>query len=481
MTTQERMKILLPGVLLLFLAIAVSGAIFYYYHDKERTEAETTTDGTSVFVPFSPAPDAGASQPGSPAASLPDISPPGQHTDVPGDALGADDLSDSEQTTAPDNGMDSSADGTPPVEEAQPETPDAETPDKYAQAQPEIPSAPAEQRAAVQELEDNDSSHSGEAAPDSTKDSAETELSEEHSGSGVVLYGKGRPVTPDGHVVRGDIPAGQELASARLSPSGQDSIVSAAMVRDMAAFLAANYWPVGTHPMAQSRGISTVGVQWLNHRYGGQLHGFAVARDNPVAARERVLQYVFMPSMLRALHRLYSERFFAALRTEAAAQRRGPEESPLTMAQTAEMFGIYSGMAESLAGAVRAYADTPQIRSLVAAYARASTETAGAYAAFAESRERGDGSAVSKTSQAYQDTLKQREQAKAALAAAMRRGGAGQGIDAESLVYAAQWLYRRGAHTEATLNALAEILDASALHLATLQQEYLALPAGTRR
>jgi len=145
------------------------------------------------------------------------------------------------------------------------------------------------------------------------------------------------------------------------------------------------------------------------------------------------------------------------------------------------MFGIYSSMAENLAGAVRAYADTPQIRSLVAAHTRASTETAGAYAAFAESRERGDGAAVSRTSQAYQDALIRREQAKATLAAAMRQRGAGQGIDAETLVYTAQWLYRRGENTEATLDALAEILDASALHLATLQQEYLGLPTGMPR
>jgi hypothetical protein len=256
--------------------------------------------------------------------------------------------------------------------------------------------------------------------------------------------------------------------------------VSAALVRDIAAFLAANYWPAGTHPAARNHGISTVSVSWLNHRYGGQLHGFAVARDTPVASRERVLQYAFTPSMLRALYRLYSERFFAALRTEAAAQRRGPAESPLTRAQTAEMFGIYSGMAESLAGAVRAYAATPQIRSLVAAHARAATEASGAYATFAESREHGDGVAVSKASHIYQDALKRREQAKDALAAAMRRGGAGSGIEAESLVYIAQWLYRRGEHTGATLDALAEILDVAALHLATLRQEYLGSPTGAR-
>jgi hypothetical protein len=148
----------------------------------------------------------------------------------------------------------------------------------------------------------------------------------------------------------------------------------------------------------------------------------------------------------------------------------------------AEMFGIYSGMAGNLAKAVRAYADTPQVRPLVAAYAQASTEAADAFAKYTESRERNDGIASSKTAQAYQNALKRRERAKEPVIAAMRRGGAGQGIDAESLVYTAQWLYRRGENTTATLNALTEILEDCALRLSAMRQEYSGLPAeATRR
>ena len=500
MTRQEHTKALLIGVSLLFLALVASGVVFYYFHHQER--AETAPGGAAA--PASPAAPstagtvdtkaAGIAQPGSPAATLPVIAPSGPQTDAPRDtpdvASGAEEFSAADQATGA-TAPGSNADAAPPASEALPETPaatpGAETPEQAAQAQPEAPALPADQGAAVLEPAGKADSQSGAAAPPtnqdavapkSAADSAAAQPFETPGGSGVVLYGRGKPITPDGQVVRGDIPAGQESASASLSPSGQDSIVSAALVRDLAAFLAANYWPAGTHPMAQNRGISTVGVQWLNHRYGGQLHGFTLTRDNPSAARERVLQYAFMPSMLRALHRLYGERFFAALRAEAAAQRRGPAESPLTRPQIAEMFGIYAGMAEGLAGAVRAYADTPQIRSLVVAHAKAAAEAAEAYAAFAESRERSSDAAVSRASQIYQDALKRREQAKTALAAAMRGG---EGIDAESLVYTAHWLYRRGENIEATLHTLAEILDASALHLATMQQEYLGSPAEPRR
>jgi hypothetical protein len=143
------------------------------------------------------------------------------------------------------------------------------------------------------------------------------------------------------------------------------------------------------------------------------------------------------------------------------------------------MFGIYSGLAQSLAEAVRAYADTPRIRPLVAAYAQASTEAADAFTAYAESREHGSDSA--KTSQAYQSALRRREQTKDALASAVRQGGAKQGLDAESLAYTAQWLYRRGENAAATLAVLAEILEDCALRMSAIQQEYLGSPAGTVR
>ncbi|MCL1939618.1 MAG: hypothetical protein FWG04_03025 [Desulfovibrionaceae bacterium] len=436
--------------LLLFLAVA-AGSIYYYY-DKEHTGAENTTAGTTVIVPVSPAPDMGALQPGSPAASLPVISPPVQNTNAT--------AATTEAVPGPTQATENDADGQPPAGEPQPEAPSTEAPDAQAHAPSEETPLPS----AEHDL----------AAPQPV-DNTETKPSEEHGASGVVLYGKGRPITPGGHVVRGDIPAGQEKTGARIASTGQDSVVGLALVQDLATFLAENYWPANTHLMAREHGISTADVRRVNYRYGEQLHGFAAAHNNPGIERERVLRYVFAPSMLRALYRLYDERFFSALRTEAAAQKRGPAQSPLTPLQIAEMFGIYSGMAQSLAEAVRTYADTPRIRSLVAAYVQASTETADAFTAYAESREQGNYSA--KTSQAYQSALKRREQAKDALASAMRRGGARQELDAESLAYIAQWLYRRGENAAATLAVLAEILEDCALRLSAIQQEY----PGSRR
>jgi len=472
MTTQEHRKLPLAWVLL-FLAVSLgsAGGVGYYYYDKERTGTENTTSSAPVIVPSSPAPTVGVLQPGSPAASLPDIPPLLQNTNAP--ATGAEAVSSPDQATDNDGQP-----SQPPAGEAQPEAPNAETPDAQVHAPlihapseaPPLPSAKHD-AAAPRPADD------GAILNDNTR---ETKSSVEHDGSGIVLYGKGIPVTPEGHVVRGDIPAGQEKAGARIAPTGQDSVVGLALAQDLATFLAENYWPAGTHLMARERGISTADVRRMNYRHGGQLHGFAGTHDNPGIERERVLRYAFTPSMVRALYRLYDERFFSALRTEAAAQKRGPDQSPLTPPQIAEMFGIYSGMAQNLAGVVRAYADTPQIRPLVAAYAQASAEAAEAFTAYAESREQGSDSA--KASQAYQSALKRREQTRSALAAAIRRGGATrQGLDAESLAFTAQWLYRRGENAAPTLPVLAEILEDCALRLSAIQQEYLGSPAGTAR
>ena len=452
MTTEKRAKLLLFATPL-FLALALGGALFYYYHIQGKAENVAVTGIIDSPPGAIGTADAPVPQPEASLPVLPDLLPPERDGNAPGTDAGT--LSEPEEEIF--------------VEEILLETPVAEAQEQLGMI-PWFPGAPeSEQTLAL--LPEN-----GNAIRNGGNVLGSAETPEEQNASVVVLYGKGRPVTPDGFVVRGDIPAGQDQASARVAPTGQDSIVSAALVQDLAAFLAANYWPAGTHPAARGRGISTAGVQWLNYRYGGQLRGLAVPRDNPAAARERVLNYVFVSSMLRALHNLYSERFFTALQAEALAQRRGPEESPLTLAQMAEMFGIYSGMAGSLAEAVRAYAGTPPIRPLVAAHAQASAETEAAFAAYTASREQGTAAAISSAAQAYQEALRKREQAKDALVAAMRRGSARSELDAESLVYTAKWLYRRGENTTATLSALAEVLDAYALRLSVLRQEYAGLP-----
>ena len=495
MPVQERSKLPLLG-LLLFLAVAVGCGLSYYYTRTSRdpvnparqgggvTVAGTARTGTLPSVVQQERPP--VRTPSAPAAggTLPSDPGGGEAAEqvLPGEAIAR----PSPEETAP--GPQEQEEGKPdmaerpavatdgpetPVEKNIPDT-TTPTPEIRGEIHGETPST-GERTGLFAKDEPGKEPAPPPADSGDTAGKSPSASSPREGGApspGVVLYGKGRPVTAGGSVVRGDIPPGQDLGQARVPASGQDSVVGLGLVQDLARFLAANYWPAGTHPMAKARGISTAGIKWANHRYGGQLHGFSTGHDNPALERQHVLQYVFMPSMLKALYGLYDNRFYEAMRAEAGLQKRGENNTPLSPAQTAEMFGIYSGMAKDLAGAVRAYADTPHIRPLVAAYAKATDNAAAAFARHSESREHADAITRSEAAEAYRQALRERERARETLAAAMRRSGAGRSIDSESLVYTAQWMYRRGENSRAALDALAGILEDCAGRFAGLEREY---------
>lgn len=452
MSAQGRVKPLLLGGMF-FLIVVLGYGLSYYYGRDRRPDAGAPGAVTRAPLPVAP-------QPGIAGTPRPGVSPgraPGE-TGGPRAKAGA--------ASGPEREEEPAASGR-----IAPQSADAGSRSGVPEPSGDIP-APREREGAAHQpsgaaaLSEADAEDAGARRPEAADNAPP-----------VVLYGKGRPVTPEGGVVRGDIPRGQNRAGARIPPGGQDSVIGALFVRSLAKFLVESYWPAGSHPMARERGISTAGVKWLNHRYGAQLHGFAADPDNPVAARQRVLRYAFMPSMLRALYELYGERFYETLHAEAGALKRGPENLPLTSAQKAELFALYADMAGNLAKTVRAYVNAPRIRPLVASFAEAEQEASAAFADYIENLENADVAIRPEKSRAYQIALKRREKAEEALVAALRQEGGGQGFDADSLVYIAQWLYRRGEDSAAALSVLAGILEDCAMRLSSLGLEYRARPA----
>ncbi len=291
----------------------------------------------------------------------------------------------------------------------------------------------------------------------------------------LIVYGKGSATDENHNVVRGEIPARQtppdttELYGApstpsrkedgrRFSPKGEDSVVGLAVVQNLAKFLADNYWPAGTHPRARRRGITTATVKWANAKFGGQMPGFAVNHANIPQERIRVLNYLFMPSMITGLYDLYSERFLRILEQEALSQRRGAAQRPLSQSELAEMYALYGTMARGLAATVRAYADAPDMRALARAYAEADIRAEEANHRFLAAMQANVSGKAFLTKQ-YQAAILQREQRHETLVSALRRNGAAQTVDAEAQVYAALWLYRRGDGSKAAIRALADVLD----------------------
>ena len=303
--------------------------------------------------------------------------------------------------------------------------------------------------------------------------------------SPLIVYGKGSATDSKGNVVRGEIPARQtppdtaELYGSpgpssrkgggpRVSPKGEDSVVGLAVIQDLAKFLADNYWPAGTHPRARRRGISTATAKWANAKFGVRLPGFSVNQARIAQERTRVLNYVFMPSMIRGLYDLYAERFLNALEQEALSQRRGPGERPLSGAERAEMFMLYGTMAKGLAGTVRAYADTPGARALTKACLDTEQRAEEVHQSFLEAmRTNAPGRAL--LAKQYQIAVLQREQQRELLVSALRRNGTPQGLDSDTVMYTALWLYRRGDGAKGATKALAEVLDRCA---GSLEEHY---------
>ena len=348
-----------------------------------------------------------------------------------------------------------------------------------ARHEPETDSGPAAAQREPETQPKTDSS--GERAAEPPAAPADPPGEEPAAGqTPLIVYGRGSAADAQSGVVAGEIPArqvppdtsglygspppaGQKNGRRRISPRGEDSVVSLAFVQDLAKFLADNYWPAGTHPRARRRGISTATLKWANAIFGARLQGFSVDRNKIPQERLRVLNYAFMPSMMRGLYDVYAERFLDALERQALSRRFGPGNRPPSKAELAEMYSLYATMAKGLAGTARAYADTPGARSLARSCVEADEQAEEANRRFIGAA-RDNAPARAALERQYRAAILRREQQRDALALALRAKGT-QGLDNESVVYAALWLYRRGEGAQAATRALADVLNACAAAL----------------
>ena len=321
----------------------------------------------------------------------------------------------------------------------------------------------------------NATSSQGAAAQDGAK-SAKTSGND---GIPVIVYGKGQALTPEGNIVRGEVPdAHASVDTKRIYGDGrpgskaEDSIVSLGFVDGLARFLAENYWPGGTHPLAKRKPISTADIKWANLKYGLRLEGFAVNQNAPETERQRVLHYILMPSMIKGLYQLYGERFIAALEHEALTRPRtlNGRERTLTGPETAQMFGLYASQARAFSGTMRSYLADAANAERVQAYLLSEESVAVAYQRYTEAM--AIGSTQGTAARDYQGAVIRREQARVNVAAALRRNGNTGGLDTESLLFVAMWLHRRQPEDTNALQSLISVLDVCATRLDQEKERY---------
>lgn len=330
------------------------------------------------------------------------------------------------------------------------------------------------QSAPGQNLSDPDQVQSGQSKQEQTSPVTGTQ----NDTPPAIIYGQGKAASPGGNVVRGDVPDVNAAVDTKRMYDGsagsraEDSIVSAGFVEGLARFLVENYWPAGTHPMAKRRPVTTADIKWANLKYGAQLEGFSVGSNTPQTGRQKVLNYVLMPSMINGLYHLYSERFVAALEYEALTRPRplNGRERTLTGPETAQMFGLYANQARAVSGTMRSYFADEHNRNLVQAYIRSEEDVHDVYQLYSEVNE---GRVQSHTAaRDYQGAVIRREQARERIASALRTGGNTRGLDTDSLLFVAMWLHRRQAEDNSALFALADVLEACAARLEHEQSSY---------
>lgn len=227
-----------------------------------------------------------------------------------------------------------------------------------------------------------------------------------------------------------------------------DDRVTPVFVTDLARFFVAQHGTKG------GDGPLPLSVQRLNQHYGSRLTGLAAGGTDAQARRAALLRYAFHPAMLRALYDIYADRFMDAVIREAMHPARG---QGLSEAQTRRLCLSVGGRLVLLAGALDGVRKTPDMRALLTAVDTRAQEAQTAMERMQGEMLRvddlqargGDAAAVArarivvdKEAAAYRAALQGRDEARRAIAAAVRRAG-GQGLDDATLIYLAEWVDRR--------------------------------------
>lgn len=261
-------------------------------------------------------------------------------------------------------------------------------------------------------------------------------------------------------------------------PSSQDTVIPFTLIQKIAHDLVYGYWPNGTHVLATSKGVATTNFAFLNTRYGTSLSGKYSAYAEAGLARQGLLDYILMPSMVDGLYKLYAERFIRLVNQEAGERVYTRHEATVKLSpqEVGEMYGLYAGSLRTSAGCVRGFVNSGEIRQAAEKFVLAEQEAAEAHMNYQEhSLEAANAGAIvsRKVEQDYRLKVAERESARQNLASAFRRFTDTRNMDTSDLVFLAKWLNRRPKNHDDGLLALATTLENLAARMEREQQRYI--------
>jgi hypothetical protein len=429
--------------------------------DDPKNTGETVRDGSAESLPATPSADADSSG----AQGYADAVPPGPEISVP------------PPVATPPRPPRTLSRGRPQISSPDPNWKGKEPVTPY------VPLSDAPETASAVDREEASSPGQANAGRPDVRPEDKALFAELEKPIPAPVMGKGGgprvtvPLPDDAAGARGIIPAtfGPDAAGAGGSgnPGTEDSVVTLGFVKDLAAYLTSCYWPAGTHPNYPNKSVSTANIKNINQRYGIDLRGFSASKSGArdyYRDRNLILNYVFMPSMLEALTRIYADRF-ADLLAQAGSlpvvDNTGKERR-LTAQQNIAMLNYYSADAKALGAALQAYAETPDASARVEEYNKAlnaanlaNTKYLDASAVLEIARNSGNTSRIEEARRNleavetdYQARLNIQKSAENAVYKMMLKGAATR-LDSSSLVYIACWLNRRASDRETILAASA--------------------------
>ncbi len=246
----------------------------------------------------------------------------------------------------------------------------------------------------------------------------------------------------------------------------EDSRVPMAFVEDAAQWMVSRYTP--------SEGLN-FGIAATNYRYGQTMRGLMPQGEQDViSARAALLRYAFHPTMLKALYNLYADRFVAALGDAAEFPNKG---KALTPNQISSMYKAYAAQFQSIGGLLHGIAATPNFLDLVQDIEDLGQESVDIHSKITDAvfdldtaREARDDTAINAAqlridglNAQYQRVLGERAQANLTLVNTLHnKAPAARGIDADTVIFVAEWFERRQAQqgdVVQSISTIAELLD----------------------
>lgn len=249
-----------------------------------------------------------------------------------------------------------------------------------------------------------------------------------------------------------------------------DTVVRIGFINSLAEWMAKNYIPPSKSTVSGSINVT---LQSLNMRYGVGMTGLSWKGEDPQTARSAILRYVFTPSMLDALYRLYIDRFMKALSEELSVRRHN---NVLTLKQKQEFYCLYATQFRGISSILQGIATVPNFVQKVddiKLAAKRVVDTNTKYVNFVsctdKCKELGNNvelqqltKKVTAASKAYQQAIIARERMIKALILSIKQHSSTRILDDSNILFLANWVYRRVKSDPGNIDA---VLQASTVFL----------------